>query len=42
VTWEATPLASQSYSVTNTAITTVQTATSSNKIDYLCTAPSGG
>lgn len=42
VTWQATPLASQSYTVTNAAITLVQTATSSNKINYQCTAQSGG
>lgn len=42
VSWEATPLASQSYAVTTTAITLTQTATSSNKVDYWCAAPSGG
>lgn len=36
VTWRATPLASQSYIVSPTAITTTQTATSSNLIDYVC------
>lgn len=42
VQWEATPLASQSYSWTNTAITLVQTATSSNKAAYICMGASGG
>jgi hypothetical protein len=42
VSWQATPLASQSYSVSNTAITLVQTSTSSNKINYTCMAQSGG
>lgn len=42
VTWEATPLASQSYAISTTAITLTQTATSSNKADYWCAAPSGG
>ena len=42
VTWQATPLASQSYAVTNTAITLTQTATSSNKVNYHCTAQAGG
>ncbi|HYM32300.1 MAG TPA: hypothetical protein VEU47_13425 [Candidatus Cybelea sp.] len=42
VTWQATPLASQSYTVTNTAITTVQTSTSNNKLNYHCVAQSGG
>ncbi len=42
VTWQATPLASQSYTVTITAITLVQTATSSNKVNYRCDAQSGG
>lgn len=42
VSWQATPLASQSYTITNTAITTVQTSTSGNKLNYHCVAPSGG
>jgi hypothetical protein len=42
VTWQATPLASQSYAVTNTAITLTQTATSSNKVNYHCAAQNGG
>lgn len=42
VNWQATPLASQSWSWTNTAITTVQTGTSSNKINYGCIAQAGG
>lgn len=42
VTWQGTPLASQSYTVTAPAITTVQTATSSNKLNYHCAAQSGG
>jgi len=42
VSWQATPLASQSYTVSTTAITTVQTSTSSNKINYTCMAQSGG
>lgn len=36
VTWRATPLASQSYTTSTTAITLTQTATSSNLIDYIC------
>ena len=42
VAWQATPLASQSYAVSNTAITLTQTATSSNKVNYHCAAPAGG
>ncbi len=42
VTWQATPLASQSYTTTVTAITLVQTGTSSNKVNYKCDAQSGG
>jgi hypothetical protein len=41
VTWQAN-LASQSYAVTNTAITLTQTATSSNKVNYHCAAQNGG
>ena len=36
VTWRATPLASQSYSISTVAITLTQTATSSNVVDYIC------
>lgn len=36
VTWRATPLASQSYTVSTTALTLTQTGTSSNKVDYIC------
>lgn len=42
VTWIATPLASQSYVTANTAITTTQTSTSNNKLQYVCVGPSGG
>lgn len=42
VTWQATPLASQSYTVSTTAITTTQTSTSGNKLNYVCMARSGG
>jgi hypothetical protein len=42
VTWIATPLASQSYVTSATAITLTQTATSSNVVKYMCMAPSGG
>lgn len=42
VTWRATPLATQSYAVTNASITLVQTSTSGNVVDYLCIAPAGG
>jgi hypothetical protein len=42
VTWIATPLASQSYVTSATAITLTQTATSSNKVQYVCVAQSGG
>ncbi len=42
VTWQDTPLASQSYTISNTAITLVQTATSSNKVNYVCVARAGG
>lgn len=36
VTWRATPLASQSFTVSTAAITLTQTSTSSNLIDYIC------
>ena len=42
VTWEATPLASQSYAVSTTAITLTQTGTSSNVASYVCRANVGG
>lgn len=38
VTWIATPLASQSYATSATAITLTQTATSSNVVKYVCFA----
>lgn len=42
VSWIATPLASQSYATSTTAITLTQTSTSSNKVKYICIARSGG
>ncbi len=42
VSWIATPLASQSYATSNTAITLTQTSASGNKAQYVCMAPSGG
>jgi hypothetical protein len=42
VTWAATPLLSQSYAVSNLAVTLTQTATSSNKVNVHCAAQSGG
>ena len=42
VSWRATPLLSQSYTVSNAAITTTQTSTSGNLLDYICIAPAGG
>lgn len=36
VTWIATPLASQSYVTSTTAITLTQTSASNNKIQYAC------
>lgn len=42
VTWRATPLASQSYTNSATALTLTQTSTSSNLVDYTCYAKSGG
>jgi hypothetical protein len=42
VQWIATPLASQSYVTANVAITTTQTSTSSNVLQYICRAPAGG
>lgn len=42
VTWIATPLASQSYVTAAASITLTQTATSSNKVQYICIAQNGG
>lgn len=42
VTWIATPLASQSYVTSATAITLTQTATSSNVVKYICEGVAGG
>jgi hypothetical protein len=42
VSWIATPLGSQSYATSNTAITLTQTATSSNKVQYVCVGQAGG
>lgn len=42
VTWRANPLAAQSYTMSTTAITLVQTATSSNIVDYDCKARADG
>lgn len=42
VTWRATPLASQSYVVAAGTITTTQTSTTNNILDYTCTAKNGG
>jgi hypothetical protein len=42
VQWIATPLASQSYVTSTTAITLTQTATSSNVVKYMCVAQPGG
>lgn len=42
LTWIATPLASQSYVTSATAITLTQTATSSNVVKYMCAAQPGG
>jgi hypothetical protein len=42
VSWIATPLASQSYVTSNVAITTTQTSTSNNKLQYVCIGPNGG
>jgi hypothetical protein len=41
VTWNATPLASQSYSTSTTALTLVQTSTSNNVVVYDCKAQVG-
>lgn len=42
VTWIATPLASQSYVTSNTAITTTQTSATNNVLKYFCVAQPGG
>lgn len=42
VTWIATPLASQSYATSATAITTTQTSASNNVLKYFCAAQPGG
>lgn len=42
VSWIATPLASQSYVTSATAITLTQTGTSSNTVKYICAAQPGG
>jgi hypothetical protein len=42
VSWIATPLASQSYVTAAASITTTQTSTSNNKLQYVCVAQSGG
>lgn len=41
VTWIATPLASQSYVTSATAITVTQTSTSGNKLQYVCIGQPG-
>lgn len=42
VQWQGTPLAAQNYTVSATAITAVQTATSGNLLNYICLARVGG
>lgn len=42
VTWIATPLASQSYVTSTTAITLTQTSASNNVAKYFCVAQPGG
>lgn len=42
VTWIATPLASQSYVTAASNITTTQTSTTNNKLQYICMAQAGG
>lgn len=42
VTWRATPLASQSYTVSTAAITLTQTSTTNNYVDYMCMVRGGG
>jgi hypothetical protein len=40
VNWVATPLASQSWTTSTTALTLTQTGTSSNKASYICSSAS--
>lgn len=42
VTWQGTPLATQSYTVGTTGIVLTQTSASGDKVDYHCIAQSGG
>jgi len=42
VSWIATPLASQSYVTAAATITTTQTSTSNNKLQYICVGQAGG
>lgn len=42
VVWQGTPLAAQNYTVSASAITTVQTSTSNNKISYFCIGNADG
>lgn len=42
VTWIATPLASQSYVTSASAITLTQTSTSTNKVQYICFGQTAG
>lgn len=42
VTWQATPLAAQSYALATTTITLTQTGTSSNVVNYACSPQAGG
>jgi hypothetical protein len=42
VTWQATPLASQSWATVAASITLTQTSTSTNKVNYFCVAQQGG
>ena len=42
VTWQNTPLASQNYTVSTTAIILTQSSTSGNIVNYTCIAPIGG
>lgn len=42
VTWIATPLASQSWTTSTTAITITQTSTTNNVVQYMCIGKSGG
>ena len=42
VTWQGTPLASQSYTISTTAITLTQTSTSGDLVNYHCMAQNAG